>query len=489
MLRPQTERWRWLALAAAALAPRVVGAFLRRPWHDEYFTAWASRLSIADLLAALRLDSGPPLPYLLVKLLAFSGLDPVAAARAISVAAGTAAVFIATLASRRAFGERAGWWTGALLAIHPLAVAWSCEGRAYALVLLAAAWAWERVEALSRGGHGAAGLAAAVTLACWSHGLGLLLAGVLAASALTLRPPGRGRALGAVGVGLASHLPWLPVALHQPPAAVAWMSAAWRAMPLPDRFAAPVRMFSPLAGFATALDLPSSPVVLEAAAGAALMLLVVTGSRTRGALRLAIGFVLPPVALGVLAALGVPAFYPGRGEVLGIVPLLALAGAAVGSRRPATLAALALVCAGAATVARAETAWARAPVRSEQRIAGALRREMPHGGLVVISGYGRLGIAYHLGAAGGFELVSYPAEAALHPGWYDPGTDVPEAGERDRLRARLAAGPTPVALVVPRSLPTAADLVALAGVLGVRPVVAVRETMVFVRAGDADGRR
>ena len=32
--------------------------------------------------------------------------------------------------------------------------------------------------------------------------------------------------------------------------------------------------------------------------------------------------------------------------------------------------------------------------------------------------------------------------------------------------ARLAAGPTPVALVVPRSLPTAADLVALAGVLG-----------------------
>ena len=26
---------------------------------------------------------------------------------------------------------------------------------------------------------------------------------------------------------------------------------------------------------------------------------------------------------------------------------------------------------------------------------------MPHGGLVVISGYGRLGLGYHLGAAGG----------------------------------------------------------------------------------------
>ena len=292
--RPQTERWRWLALAGAALAPRVAGAFLRRPWHDEYFTAWAAKLSLTDLVAALRLDSGPPLPYLLVKLLAFSGLDPVGAARAISVAAGTAAVLIAALASRRAFGERAGWWTGAMLAVHPLAVAWSCEGRAYALVLLAAASAWERVEALSRGGHGAAGLAAAVTLACWSHGLGLLLAGVLAASALTLRPPGRGRALGAVGVGLASHLPWLPVALHQPPAAVAWMSAAWRALPLTDRLAAPVRMFSPLAGFATALDLPSSPVVLEAAAGATLLFLAIAGCRRRGAVPLAIGFSCPP---------------------------------------------------------------------------------------------------------------------------------------------------------------------------------------------------
>jgi len=108
-----------------------------------------------------------------------SEADPIAAARAISVAAGTAAVLIAALASRRAFGDRAGWWTGALLAVHPLAVAWSCEGRAYALVLLAAAWAWERMEAMSSNGRGAVGLAFAVALACWSHGLGMLLAAVL----------------------------------------------------------------------------------------------------------------------------------------------------------------------------------------------------------------------------------------------------------------------------------------------------------------------
>jgi hypothetical protein len=473
-----------LALALAALAPRAAGAFLRRPWHDEYFTAWASKLPLADLVAALRLDSGPPLPYLLVKLFASVGSDPIAAARAISVAAGTAAVLIAALASRRAFGDRAGWWTGALLAVHPLAVAWSCEGRAYALVLLAAAWAWERMEAMSSNGRGAVGLAFAVALACWSHGLGMLLAAVLAAAALTLRLPVRGRALSAVGVGIASHLPWLPIALHQPPAAVAWMSVSWQAMPIPDRVTAPLRMLSPLADFATALDLPSSTGVLEVAAAMALIVLVVAGCLTRGAFRFAIGFILPTAALGALAALGVPAFYPGRGEVLAMVPLLALVGAAAGSRRPAALAGLALVCAGAVTVARAEAAWAHAPARGEQRIAETLRQSMPHGGLVVISGYGRLGIEYHLGsAASGFELVNYPAEAARHPGWYDPFVDRPASDELNQLRQRASSVRIPVAEVVSRGLPTTTDLSRLASSLGLRPALDVEDSIVFVSPG------
>jgi hypothetical protein len=88
---------------------------------------------------------------------------------------------------------------------------------------------------------------------------------------------------------------------------------------------------------------------------------------------------------------------------------------------------------------------------------------------VVIGGYWRLGIAYHLGAAAGkFDLVSFPAEAGRHPGWYDPTADRPAAGELDTLRARLTARP-PVAIVLADGLPTARDLARLGVMLDLRP--------------------
>ncbi len=481
MSRPTAEGWRWAGLALTALAPRVCGALLRHPWHDEYFTAWAGQLSLRGLVAALRLDSGPPLPYLLVKLGAGLGVPPLAAARALSVIAGTAAVLLAARAARRAFGPRAGWWAGAFLAVHPLAVAWSCEGRAYALLFMAAAWAWERIETLAHERRGAVGLAAAVALACWCHGLGLLLAAVLAAVALTLQTPTRSRALAAVGAGLASQLPWLPIAMHQPPAAIAWMAAAWRAMPPAERFVAPVRLLSPLGAYASALDLPSSPSWLEAAAGIVLVAVVIAGCRAVGAWRTAIGAALPPVMLGALAAAGVPAFYPGRGEVLALAPLALLVGAAAARSRTATLAVLALTCGAAVTSARAQFAWATAPPSGEQRIAACLRQALPDGGTVVIGGYWRLGVAYQLGAsAPRYSLVNVPAEAARHPGWYDPRVDAPRSGELENLAQRLLASPTPVAIVVAPGIATAPALEHLARRLHLHPAIEVPAGIVFI---------
>jgi 4-amino-4-deoxy-L-arabinose transferase-like glycosyltransferase len=479
--RPSAEGWRWAGLTLAALAPRVSGAFLRHPWHDEYFTAWAGRLSLGGLVAALRLDSGPPLPYLLVKLVAGLGVPPLAAARAVSVIAGTAAVLLAAHAARRAFGPRAGWWAGAFLAVHPLAVAWSCEGRAYALLFMAAAWAWERIEALAHERRGAVGLAAAVALGCWSHGLGLLLATVLAVVALTLQTPTRSRALAAVCAGLASHLPWLPIAMHQPPAAIAWMASAWRAMPAAERLAAPVRLLSPLGAYASALDLPSSPWWLEAAAGMTLGAVVIAGCRARGAWRTAIGAALPPVMLGTLAAAGVSAFYPGRGEVLALVPLALVGGAAAARSRPAALGVLALTCGAAVTSARALVAWATAPPSGEQRMAACLRQALPEGGIVVIGGYWRLGIAYHLGTSvRRYTLVNVPAEAACHPGWYDPRADAPRSEEVEALARRLLATPMPVAIVATPGIATAEPLERLAGLLRLHPAIAVPGAIVFV---------
>ena len=87
--------------SVVALALRTLGAWWRPPWHDEYFTAWVSALPPADLIAALRVDSGPPLPYLLAKAVALTGAPELVAARVVAVLAGTAAVVPATLGVSR----------------------------------------------------------------------------------------------------------------------------------------------------------------------------------------------------------------------------------------------------------------------------------------------------------------------------------------------------------------------------------------------------
>lgn len=108
MAQVSREHVRWLVLAFAALGLRATGAILRPPWHDEYFTIWLANGSWRHMLDALRLDSGPPLLYVASKLLVFAGLPPLAAARTLTVLAGTAAVLLATRAARQRLGQGAG---------------------------------------------------------------------------------------------------------------------------------------------------------------------------------------------------------------------------------------------------------------------------------------------------------------------------------------------------------------------------------------------
>ncbi|HVN31684.1 MAG TPA: glycosyltransferase family 39 protein [Thermoanaerobaculaceae bacterium] len=473
MPRAVRERYLWLGLALAALLPRALAATLRPPWHDEYFTVWATGLPLSELIAALRLDSGPPLPYLLVRIITVIGVPALIAARALAVAAGTAAVLLAARAARRAFGTEAGWWTGAFLAFHPLAIAWSSEGRAYALLLLAAAWAWERLGALEND-QGTIGLGAAVALACWCHGLGLLLAAVVAAVGMTLPRPQRLRALTAAGVGLASHIPWLPVAAHQPPAAIAWMAAFWRTVPPVPKLAAAVRLLSPLGGFGRFLDLPSPPVWAEAGGAVLLLALLASACRRReAAWRPLLGVLLPAGVLAAVTAIGGSVFYPGRGEALYLAPCAFVLGVSAARSRPLRAAAALLVAAAVAVSTLALVRWAGRPPTPEQRLASELRSRMPGGGEVVIGGYWRLGISYHLGdERSSFRLINYPAEAALHPGWYEDRSDTPAPGELARLLAALR----PVrscAVVVTPGLSTTVDLDRLAAGLGLQSAVTV----------------
>jgi hypothetical protein len=488
--RSAREARLWLGLGLAALLPRALGALLRPPWHDEYFTVWATGLRWSGLIAALRVDSGPPLPYAFVKMFTILGVPALAGARALAVVAGTAAVLLAARAARRRFGEEAGWWTGALVAVHPLAVAWSCEGRAYALLLLAVAWAWDRLGAVAEGKGGAVGLGLAVALACWSHGLGPILALVAAVVGLTLPRPARGRALVGAAGGLLAYLPWLPVAAHQPPAAVSWMAAAWHALSPAAKLAAPVRLLSPAGDFGAFLDLPSAPPWVEAGAALLAVILLVAGCRAwSDAWRPLVGAFLPAGALAVLAAIGVPAFYPGRGEALYLVPLLLLLGAGTVRSRALRAAGSLLVVVAAGVTVAALAVWAARPPSPEHRLAEALRQGLPEGGDVVIGGYWRLGVWYHLGTdRGRFDLVSYPASSAGHPGWYDDRSDAPAPGELSRLLAALRPASSRAAVVVTPGLATTLDLDRLAADLELQPAVTVPGARLWLPAGAGAAR-
>lgn len=458
------------AVGAVALVLRAAAAAIRAPWHDEYFTAWAASLPWPDLLAALRVDSGPPGPYVLARLSALAGVEPLAAARTVSVLAGTLAVVLAARAASRAWGRSAGVLAGLLLAMHPLAVAWSSEGRAYGLLLFASALTWERIEAVARDGRGAAGLGVAIAVGCWSHGLGLVVAAAAAAAALLLPSARRRGALVAIGAGLATHLSWVPIAAAQPAAATAWMTEAWRMLPPGERLAAPLRLVPPLAPFGEYLDVPSAPRWAQAAAALACVALVIGARRVRTP---AVLVALPAAGLACLAWLGVPALYPGRAEAAYLAPLAGILAAGAQRRVVRALGVVLVAAAGVAGLTSLRM-WNAMLPRGEARLATVLRQRLPAGGTVVVGGYWRLGLWYHLSKARErFDIVNVPASAAAHPGWYqeEPGDDT--AAEIDVLVARLAPSPGRAAVVVSPGLASTEALETMAVRLGLAPTLDV----------------
>jgi len=96
IVEPRSYRslsWAGASAVVIAVGARVVYLLGRPFWFDEFFTLWISRRTPAGIARALRLDSGPPLFYLLempfVRLGEMLGTDTVA--RALPFAAGGAA--------------------------------------------------------------------------------------------------------------------------------------------------------------------------------------------------------------------------------------------------------------------------------------------------------------------------------------------------------------------------------------------------------------
>ncbi len=102
-------------------------------WFDEAFTGILMRVPLNEFLSILKIDTNPPVYYLLLKLwtLIFgTGEIPI---RMFSVVAGVLTVYIAYLIGKKFFHKEAGLIAGLIIAFSPFTVQYSIEARSYSL--------------------------------------------------------------------------------------------------------------------------------------------------------------------------------------------------------------------------------------------------------------------------------------------------------------------------------------------------------------------
>ncbi len=413
------------AALAAGAALRILLVSARPLWADEVFTLEVARRGPAGILAALRVDSGPPLHYLLAWLLLLpspgpSGWDVVV--RVASLAASLAHVPLLLSVGRRLGAAGAGTRAAALWLLFPLSVSTASEGRAYALASLLVLVAFERGLAFRDGPGAGRGLAVAASTgaALLSHYLaGPALLGVACAVLPGARRDRRLPLAGAYAAGALAFLPWLPVALSQPRASMRWLLLRPEAE----------RVGEALANLAFGASLPA----IAGLAGGALL----AAAALRGGRRVPSGTVLA-VAAGSIALLEAgtgSAVVPER-TALVLLPFVALLLAEAS-------ASASLLSAGVSVVllALALPAWLRTtPAR---QLAETLAVPLRGGGDVVAAGLWGPELAYRLARAGlPGRVVLFPGEVSRHPGWYDERDLVPREVADE---ARRVVGRTPAA--------------------------------------------
>lgn len=191
-----------LLLFAAARIPLLV---VRAPFFDELFTRWISVKPFTEIVAALKLDSGPPLYYFAVRLI---GDPSVTATRILSLVC-AAISLILILRSKNVNAAL-------LLAVFPAAILFSADARAYAMCAM-----FVTIAVLAIDGDRPFAAALALALAAYSHYYGVLLFPILLLGRYDRR---RWYAL---AMAIFLFIPGLLLALHQPAEARAWMKFAW----------------------------------------------------------------------------------------------------------------------------------------------------------------------------------------------------------------------------------------------------------------------
>lgn len=378
MTAPRGEGRTAVALLVAFLLVRLWFLVVRQPFFDELFTLWMASQPFGEILPALRLDSGPPLYYLIAR------TTDLGALRLLSLAFATAA-FVALLLWRPLGSMR--FVAAALLVVHPPSVIYATDARAYAL-----AGALITAGVLLLAARRPLAAAAALVLAAYAHFLAVLFLPIL----LLERKRGAA-ALAAAGI---AFVPGALLALSQPAEAMAWQASESR--------------LSALMGLSYVGNYPESllrtpPLWLVVVA------IVATITAFSRAWRFAPYVLIPVAGAIVLALAGRDVYTPLRFESLLATPLaLWIADSLrVWKRGVAIILGIVLVALGGVTLWRGAVAFADAPeshwvatVRNAEKVA---RRGEP----IVATGY------YVLAAATTLErpFVAFPEEQGRHPGW------------------------------------------------------------------------
>ncbi len=402
-----------------------------------------------DLVAALRLDSGPPGFYLLERPFAAGG-------DALLRAPSLLAAFLLFAAAATLPHGRARTIYVALASCAALPTLYAAEARPYALLALLGLALFLLA---ARGEESAGRLASAAALsaaALWTHYLAIF---VVAALVLLAAGRRRFRSALALAAGAAAFLPWLPVLRGQPGEAVAWMQES---------------ALASLAGFLSALGgvgrIPPplggpAPRLLflgGIAAGALLLAAVAARARRDRDVRAALVFVAVVLGAAMLAGAWRPVAFAGRTE-MAVLPVWIWAIAkASGESRAARWGAAAAVLLGAA--ATAAVALGPSPSTEASDIAAAVSRTARPADAVAAAGGFYLPMRREAGRQPAAVTVhALPVELAAHPGWFVPG--LPAEGERQAL-AVAAGGLAPggrLYVVLPPAYATPELLSALPG--------------------------
>jgi hypothetical protein len=432
-------------VSSAAFALALAGAWLRPVWHDELYTLALARQQVGEMFSALVVDSGPPLHYLLCKVLfVLVGWQEGSALGTLMVRLPSVLAFALVpwvVWRARSVSDRTLMWGPLLVVVWLPLLYFGTEARAYALLALVNAFLWIRgPEWIERGGRRT--FCFAVLAAC----LPLLhYAGVVSFLSLPMLalfiPQSRRRALAVALVAAAlPALAWMPVMQGAPADSMGWVATGAG----PGRPGlATVSVLAPAGPFPSLFEasrLPTPPwaslLILGVLVGGAIFGAVMlrrnpnaSDRDLRVAARLAIGL-LPAVGIGVLALGGIPVYFAGRTESMvwalaaALVTIMSLGLSPVVRR----VIVGAYVVVGAATVAMWLVDLPSRPPAPGVEVGRELASMIEEGDRVVVVGLWQLEVRH--GLAEGLlddsaatpsilEVETIPRSQGEHPGWLD----------------------------------------------------------------------